>query len=238
MKDTGIIMQGRNVRSILADHKTLTRRILKPQPFPDGYYQGDICLDRSGSFAQFSAEAVGGGAYIVEEVECPYGDVGDRLWVREAWRAPDSLEKCSGLDIAEKCIEAGYRTPWCPVRYEADGALNSAKDWQAFGSTPGSATPGRYRHARFMPRWASRLTLEVTKVRVERLQDITEDQARAEGVAWSDGKPGTHGLATELVVEAKREFESLWEEIHGTGSWAANPWVWVVEFKRVVGASA
>lgn len=233
MRELPILFSAPMVRAILEGRKTQTRRPMKEQPFSDGYFQGDVCLDQNGAYARFSAEAVGGGGYRSEEFQCPYGDPRDhdRLWVREAWRVPDSLNASSGFQIAEKCLGAGYRNPWCPIRYEADGTLNSRNDWREFGSTPGEATPGRYRHARFMPRWASRITLEVTGVRVERLQDISETDAKAEGAE-----------ATGYMATVGREhiagFRLIWEHINGAGSWDANPWVWVVEFKRMeIGAA-
>ena len=247
MRELPILMNGPMVRAVLEGRKTVTRRILKPQPFPDGYYQGDICLDVRSPYARFSVEAVDGGAYLSEEHESPYGEPGDRLWVREAWRVPDSLNACSGFDIAERCIEAGYRKPWSPIRFEDDGALTSAKDWHEFGSTPGEATPGRYRHARFMPRWASRITLEVTGVRAERLQDITHLQAIAEGVeevgigsgypwhysatpvTWADAVEGN----AAVYDDARLAFRDLWQSINGPESWDANPWVWAIEFRRI-----
>ena len=230
MAERPILFSAPMVSAILDGRKTVTRRVLKPVPFPDGYYQGEVCLDRSGAYAQFSVEAVGGGAFLTEEHQCPYGDPRDRLWVREAWRVPDSLDGYSGFDIAERCIEAGYRKPWAPIRFEADGALNSAKDWHEFGATPGESTPGRYRHARFMPRWASRITLEVTGVRVERLRDISEADAVAEGIEQS---PRTGGWLPGNCAEPEWAFRELWEQINGVGSWDANPWVWVVEFRRI-----
>ena len=247
MRESPILFSAPMVRAILEGRKTVTRRILKPQPFADGYYQGDICLDIASPYAQFSVEAVGGGAFMTEEHECPYGEPRDKLWLREAWRVPDSLDAYSGFDIAERCIEAGYRRPWSPIRYEADGALNSAKDWHEFGSTPGESTPGRYRHARFMPRWASRITLEVTGVRVERLQAISEDEAIAEGlhrIEIGSGYPDTYSATAatwaqvmEQEVDAyddpRQAYRDLWEQINGAGSWDANPWVWVVEFRRI-----
>ncbi|HUB88613.1 MAG TPA: hypothetical protein VMA74_02675 [Dyella sp.] len=271
MRDLPILFSAPMVRAILEGRKTQTRRVMKEQPFSDGYFQGDVCLDQNGVYARFSVEAVGGGGYRSEEYWCPYGDPRDhdRLWVREAWRVPDSLDASSGFDIAEQCISAGYRKPWCPIRYEADGALNSHKDWREFGATPGEATPGRYRHARFMPRWASRITLEVTGVRVERLQDISAADAIAEGIDRVENNFGNrpafcdYGMAdlsdsAEWFNDPTHSFRSLWDSINGArepkhirrrrakgmpvdrppptpgpNSWDANPWVWVIEFKRI-----
>jgi hypothetical protein len=172
--------------------------------------------------------------------ECPYGKPGDRLWVREAWRVPKVLNDLSGNEIGERCVAAGYRLPWCPTRFEADGSLTSEKDWREFGNHPGEATPGRYRHARFMPRWASRIVLHVVCVRVQRLQDISEDDARAEGCCaipgftWRTFEEADRGIPMHAHT-AKDAFEALWKSINGAGSWDANPWVWVVEFKRIEG---
>lgn len=150
-----------------------------------------------------------------ERLPCPYGAPGDHLWVRETWgltthydtRAPSSIFTCERKTM---------------VRYRADdvheGALLS---W------------GRWRPSLYMPRWASRITLEVTGVRVERLQDISEEDARAEGVFAA-------GFGTWLK-EAERQsgdgrymFRSLWDSINGERApWSSNPWVWAVSFERV-----
>ena len=234
MRELPILVSAPMVRANLEGRKTVTRRVVKPQPSADHKWQG-WCL--SGMHASDAGKACWGVPSTPNsyrdpiDIMPPY-EVGDRLYVREAWRVPASLDARSGKQIAEDCIAAGYRAPWCPIKYEADGALNSAKDWQDFGSTLAEATPGRYRHARFMPRWASRITLEVTAVRVERLQDITEEQARAEGLLRdSDGWRGAPDLP--WFASPVAAFRSLWESINGASSWADNPWVWVVEFKRI-----
>lgn len=227
MKERPILFSAPMVRAILDDRKTVTRRVVKPT------YQSIEERD-DGSLWPWREDLNRATDYWYP---CPYGEVGDRLWVREAWRMPASLDDLSGKLVAEKCLEAGYRKPWAPISFEADGALSSAKDWREFGSTPGEAVPGRYRHARFMPRWASRIALEVTAVRVERLQDISEAQARAEGACYHDGlgigHSGWRHDLKDVHADARSSFARLWESINGAGSWADNPWVWVVEFRRV-----
>ncbi|HEV2540252.1 MAG TPA: hypothetical protein VGU03_11145 [Frateuria sp.] len=205
MRELPILFSAPMVRAILDGRKTQTRRVCKDQHLP---------------------------GHKPSLLECPYGKPGDRLWVREAWRVPVSLDDLSGKRIAEKCLQAGYRSPWCPTQYEADGARTSEKDWREFGPHPSTTAPGRYRHARFMPRWASRITLEVTGVRVERLQAISEADSIAEGLlrdreGWR-GAPDLPWFASPLAA-----YRSLWESINGDGSWDANPWVRVVEFRRI-----
>jgi hypothetical protein len=157
---------------------------------------------------------------------CPYGVPGDRLWVREAWRTYESLDHLAPRDIGRG---AG-------VEYVAGGSnVNGHEAEKLHGM-------GRYRHSQFLPRWASRITLEVTDVRVERLQEISEDDAILEGAleahdtdrqvdSWARWTqrvdPGAH------VGTARGAFAALWERIHGPNSWAASPWVWAITFKPV-----
>ena len=144
------------------------------------------------------------------------------LWVREAWRADASLDHLNGTQIAKAAIEAGYSAPWAPIQYEADGVR---RDWVHMFSGI-DTTPGRYRHARFMPRWASRILLEITNVRVERLQDISEEDAIAEGAEWA-------ACGAPQIGSHKAGYAQLWESINGAGSWEQNPWVWVISFKMM-----
>jgi len=133
----------------------------------------------------------------------PYGKPGDRLWVRETWQA------VSGNDRARHIM-----THPRPDR-----------GWLEYAATPRADEPAyKWRPSIHMPRWASRIMLEVTGVRVERLQDISEADAMAEGV--------TAGKYTGLDRAYARAYSDLWEQINGPGSWDANPWVWVIEFKR------
>ncbi len=134
---------------------------------------------------------------------CPYGQPGDQLYVRETWARDD---------------EDGA------LFYRADvGTGNEADDWQR--NIDDGASGYRWKPSIHMPRAASRITLEVTAVRVERLQDISEADAIAEGIPRG-GPENPDGIE-------KREYRALWERINGPGSWEANPWVWVIEFKRL-----
>ena len=132
---------------------------------------------------------------------------GDRLWVKEAWRTNAMWDHLAPSKLTEVSRQSGRVS----VMYEVGGALPNSCD---------RADAGRYRHALFMPRWASRLTLTVTDVRVERLQDISEADAVAEGVET--------GLGADGPVA---EYETLWSHIHGPDAWDENPWVCALTFE-------
>jgi hypothetical protein len=192
------------VRALLAGTKTQTRRVVKID-------HTDSVFERlQGMLAHFFRLT---SRVPVQAVRCPYGVPGDRLWVREAWRSGKIADRFPPREL----------TPH-PVWYEADG--------QAPEATNGKLRPGM-----FMPRWASRITLEITGVRVERLQDISEADAIAEGVerGAADGFWKLYGRETngDMDRSPRVAYRSLWESINGAGSWDANPFVWVVEFKRV-----
>lgn len=133
------------------------------------------------------------------DARCPYGRPGDRLWVRETWQHTPTL----AADLQG------------PVMYRAHCEERPR--------------PLAWRSPIHMPRWASRITLEVTGVRVERLQEISEADARAEGCAGGHGAIPEYGYSASPV----EHYGFLWEQINGPGSWSANPWVWVIEFARV-----
>ena len=141
---------------------------------------------------------------------CPYGKPGGRLWVKETWRPTASLQ------------------PWdLDVRYNADGAVRTIKDGE-FGdrdwTMPKAAATGNVSPL-FMPRWASRLTLEITDVRIEQLHACSEADAEAEGVENPSLVP-----ILGAFWSSRDGYAKLWEHINGAGSWATNPWVWVVTF--------
>ena len=140
--------------------------------------------------------------------KCPFGKTGDRLWVRETFRLSDPND-CA-------CYEPCRCRSGQPM-YRADGHYHDMEY--------------KWKPSIYMPRWSSRITLEVTGVRVERLQDISEEDAQAEGA------PLELGVLERTILGAKARYRSgfvrLWESINGPGSWDANPWVWCVSFKRV-----
>jgi hypothetical protein len=132
---------------------------------------------------------------------CPYGVIGDRLWVRET-HAPAA----DSWGAWERRMQKDGCGPAPVIHYAADGGDPFVEKW---------------RPSIHMPRWASRITLEIVAVRVERLQDISEADVAAEGV-----------LVDDIAPPYWRSYRELWEQINGAGSWDLNPWVWIVEFTR------
>ena len=187
MREMPILFYAPMVRALLAGTKTQTRRIIKPQ-----------------HLAFFNQDAA---AMLSDwnERPLPYGQPGDRLWVRETFARID-----------------GQTRPWIETDYKA-----TYTHGDRLGDTLGIKK--RWTPSIHMPRHASRITLEVTGVRVERLQDISEADAIAEGVRNSLHLPGGRF--------ARENFAHLWWTINGDGSWESNPWVWVIEFKRVEGGA-
>lgn len=224
MRERPILFNADMVRAVLNGSKTQTRRIMKVQPSADfspmnmefetdftaRWYTPSV-VDKQG-YLQPAKKQVFGVAIEDEGYTCPFGAVGDRLWVRETWRgvvAINAPEASQELGIAryvpdqEYCREVHYR-----ATHEVD-----KEPW---------------RPSLHMPRWASRITLEITGVRVERLQDISQADAKAEGCWYGRG-----GGEPDFAVSPADHFPTLWASIYGEESWQANPWVWVIEFKRV-----
>jgi len=210
MADKPILFSAPMVRALLDGRKTQTRRVINAPSAHDAIAVfGADFLTLRGNFDLLPIRALRG----------------DRLWVREAWRSMDGLDGSNATEIAANCIEAGYRRPWAPLHYEADGArVDWIAELRGFGTKA-----GRYRHARFMPRWASRLTLIVTDVRVQRLQDISGEECAAEGVCEFAMLPPTDADA----ADARIVFRDLWNRLHGPEAWDANPWVAAYSFRVI-----
>jgi len=202
MKERPIPFSGEMVRAILEGRKTQTRRVVKPQP-------AGAAMMRflSGKEAEVVWRDYGGQAW-----RCPYGVPGDRLWVREGFGVciGQDVQHAAGIPRKENCGGIVYRAG--PSLRCRCGRLNCTDYW---------------RPSIHMPRWASRITLEVVGVRVERVQDITDDDAVAEGIDAEENKYDGHKIP-------RVNFSGLWDSINekrGYG-WEVNPWVWIVEFKR------
>lgn len=205
-RERPILFSAPMVIAILDGSKTQTRRTVKP------------AKDKAFGCELSPCEIAGEEDWINY---CPYGTPGNRLWVREAWAAPVLVDDDFPAEIDSWVMDGlGWRL-W----YHAD---NSCVELKA--PTIEGCERGRYRHARFMPRWASRITLEITAVRVERLQDISEGDARAEGY------PGTEVDGKHIPWSPFGWYMAVWDTINGEGSHNINPWVWVIEFRRIPNA--
>lgn len=215
MADRPIPFNGPMVRATIAGIKTQTRRLVKPSGWsPSG--QGYTGASRVG----VAPEPIGLQAYFEHEpsgtwhgVRCPYGKPGDRLWVRETFRRVD-----------------GQTRPWIETDYRATYQLGDRLG-DHLGVKP------RWTPSIHMPRHASRITLEITGVRVERLQAISEADAIAEGLmplgSGADRTWTVDGDAASEHEAARDTFAWLWEQINGPGSWDANPWVWAITYQRM-----
>lgn len=229
-RERPILFSGPMVRALLDGRKTMTRRIVKPQP-PEGHaYHGITVCSTAARDLGSAVWALGTSPLLrdVHRVRCPYGQPGDRLWVRETFIH----------EPADYCWEASVSIPCRPAStvYRAD----------CEGETRG----GGWTSPLFMPRNLSRLTLEVTGVRVERLQAISAADAWAEGIPASPDVNPIHEYA-ELwdSINSPKPPQHIrrrkgrgkpteqWDEAHppksNPNSWDANPWVWVVSFRRI-----
>jgi hypothetical protein len=230
VKERPILMSAPMVRALLSGAKTMTRRPVKPQP-PATAKGFEAITSRPEDYYDF-VEVSGG--HDAQFLRCPYGRVGERLWVKETW----AIDQCGPrVSLDKETWSEGW--PLSRLRYVATDEAPS---------TDRSTNKGYWwnkRSSMFMPRWASRITLEITGVRVERLQDISEADAIAEGVLHWGANMNQAEAATAALFAAvshcvtKSEsvpiwlFHQLWESINGDDSWKLNPWLWVVEFKRL-----
>lgn len=226
MKELGMIFNAEMVRAILDGRKTQTRR---PVRFP--------VLDKNLE-CELAGNELAGELSAGNYLNSAFGKPGDRIWVREAYRFPASLDDVSPTGVGEMAVATGYRKPWAPTFYEFTGTFSDG--WTGFETPPKVSGAGKLRPSIHMPRWASRIKLEITDVRVERLNSIHDVDAMREGIQnLTTCSHADFGIPD--VVNAQhpvRAFQLLWESIYGAESWKANPWVWVIEFKRVEGGAA
>ncbi|ENT2836550.1 TPA: hypothetical protein RQO84_001090 [Klebsiella michiganensis] len=212
MKERGMIFNGEMVRAILDGRKTQTRR---PVKFP--------ILDRNLG-CELAGNELAGELSAGNYLNSAFGKPGDRIWVREAFRVHSRA-----TDVATLVYKASERNSWTEQTHRVPVAVCNKP-----------ATPEKWTPSLHMPRWASRILLEITDVRVERLNSIHDVDAMREGIqnltTCSHADFGIPGVVNSQ--HPVRAFQLLWESIYGDESWQENPWVWVIEFKRVEGGAA
>jgi hypothetical protein len=243
MRERPILFSAPMVRAILAGTKTQTRRAVKPQPMsqPAGQYLDAYCSQPTtpsnprGMSDNWSwwlldnrlGDSIG---------KCPYGQPGDRLWVRETFT---TFGYGRGFGVEIHYAADGHDPDTCTwevrerLRRTLDECPDRSNKWR-------QTNIGRWRPSIHMPRWASRITLEITDVRVQRLRDITEDDARAEGVTPLTGvAPEQCIIGTDRRTQASHPhtlaLAVLWDTLNFKRElgWVTNPWVWAITFKRV-----
>ncbi|EKD4507402.1 hypothetical protein ORP75_004680 [Escherichia coli] len=200
MKERGMIFNDEMVRAILEGRKTQTRRPVKN-------VRADNCL----VIRKPTKKCNGVYTHVMDAPEhglCPFGNVGDHIWVRETfnafWLDNDVIQEIKdGVSLASEL---------CDYKADYSDSSKPAEGW----------TPSIH-----MPRWASRILLEITDVRVERLHDMSEADAKAEGAS-----PATYKITPPEAVY-RVGFGDIWRGIYGQENWLSNPWVWVIEFKRI-----
>ncbi|MBV5375510.1 hypothetical protein U4Q01_06575 [Klebsiella pneumoniae] len=243
MTERGMIFNGEMVRALLSGRKTQTRRIVKGT---DGAVKFCKEWDINGKevFVVLGEKDHTGMNPVLGAISCPFGAVGDRIWVRETWGV-----------VSHAFSDDGLMIDWVPDRpatainempfgngYYSGHAIYAADGDFTWGDDDGYED-GRscWKPSIHMPRAASRILLEITNVRVERLNAISEEDARAEGIidggCINCGEPEPCGCANP-EPDATDAFAYLWQSIYGQESWNANPWVWVISFKRVEGGAA
>ena len=231
MTSRPILFSAPMVRALLDGTKTQTRRVVKLQPkngaaLETGVYTA-INQREKERFANHDKLLL-----LTSTPDgklrqpCPYGQVGDQLWVRETWSPGDEMVFNTIKDDPETVLyradksALGWDGKAMTIRYDT-----FAFNWEVM----------KWKPSIFMPRWASRITLEITGVRVERLQDISDSDCKAEGVQVENSYDFTFSHVDrehhhELL---QGSYATLWESLNGAGTWDLNPWVWVIEFKKV-----
>lgn len=215
MKERGMIFNAEMVRAILDGRKTQTRRIMKNQPAGD-YPETPALIRNVGTGFQWH------GLYGESSIfNCPLGSIGERIWVRETFRVHSRA-----TDVATLVYRASVRNSWTEQTHRVPVAVCNKP-----------ATPEKWTPSIHMPRWASRLLLEITDVRVERVQDISQIDAIAEG--GPPDHPSFSKISREMGFSdwPRSWFAQTWWGIYGREAWNTNPWVWVIEYKRVEGGA-
>jgi len=251
IKERPILFNAPMVRAIIDGTKTQTRRVMKVQP-PSAEYKLSTCIDTTGNKKDKGRQhwITMQGQYSVGDssqpyFSCPFGYAGDQLWVRENFQPIYAEGWDEGRNPDGSGDPVDYKTGhgYAPS-YPATDGIEEFYDEQT------EEISSRVWPSIHMPKWASRIQLEITGVRVERLNDISEEDATDEGITSEQVIIGAHcGGGTHTEVSGIRHFydggddegyecateayKALWESINGEGSWDANHWVWVIEFKVI-----
>ena len=234
MKSTGLLMKGGLVQSTLRGDKTETRRLAVPR-------RGNKDSILNGVWSDEFITAPGNREWLLRD--SPYGDVGDTIWIREAWRVSHTQDDKAPRDILPPLVAKGGGIT---VLYEAGGWKSvgppDREEPVYLGNEPMPSWAGKKRPSMFMPRAFSRIELEITSIHVERLHMITEAGARAEGI-WEIPEtfpPVFQRFGSDetklLYHTARHAYMHLWDTINGyesLTSWMHNPLVWVIRYKRI-----
>ena len=249
MTERGILFSAPMVRALLAGRKSVTRRIIKPQPVepaarplrhaakhPGSYFDA-YCSEKKtpknprGMSNEWCWWTADDRPDPLTTIRCPYGAPGQILWCRETWQAwrRTSYEYDEHEALTREARSGARWAEWIEQNGKPD-----AIEYRATSKSLGPWTPAIH-----MPRWASRLTLEIVSVRVERLHAITEEDARAEGIDTLDGELDDAAICRAAKVlgccieDRRASYGALWAEINGEASLIANPMCWAISFKRI-----
>lgn len=224
-----MIFNGEMVRAILDGRKTQTRRVIASVGHDNCLPLQKRTKTKDGIYTHVMDAPIYG--------LCPFGKIGDRIWVRETW---SDVNLDGAPAVAYRADDEVYDLMEDESLLDEDGAFNYQDprvckcQFAAWHSDLISGIEGNWRPSIHMPRWASRLTLEITGVRVERLNSISQEDAQAEGMELTGWRPTYSDPDSGGEVWTPYDnFAQLWESIYGEESWKANPWVWVIEFKVV-----
>lgn len=246
MKERGMIFNAEMVRAILDGRKTQTRRIAKLSH--ERGMKNPVVRGKNGQASYV-------GCHLAAML-CPFGQPGDRIWVRETWALLGNEDGCC-IDWNGKLCKGDEREAARIYRASCEQkpgdyglwSIPDDADWKTY--TENEKFEGAWRPSIHMPRWASRITLEITGVRVERLNDISHEDAGREGIhteVWDQTVVARNYAADDEFFQFwdesiphyvnmdelyRSSFQSLWQSIYGEESWQANPWVWAITFRRV-----
>jgi hypothetical protein len=215
MKTYPILFSTEMVQAILDGTKTQTRRVIKKQPDLEKHTHIKRAITLDGKDTEVFLYC-SGNSIKAESVKCPYGQVGDVLWVRETW--------CLTTPFGPEEYYFGYKT-------SSQAEIKASEKYDYY-------SPDEWKPSIHMPKEACRIFLQITNIRVERLKDISAEDAFREGINYSydeeEGYKYWHYIKKKFGPSPIHSFQTLWESINGEESWEANPWVWVIEFERTV----